>query len=253
MPVTVGRWTRELEHGRTLAQGDPVLIWGWGTPAGQRRARRRARLIARAAGLRPGMDVLEIGCGSGLFTEMFAAAGARIVAVDVSPDLLAQARLRGLPASQVRWICGRVEDLRGSGRFDAVIGSSVLHHLELDDALATIFRLLKDGGVASFAEPNMLNPQVWLERHPGPFRAHFAHVSPDETAFVRWRLARSFLAHGFSAPAIEPFDWLHPATPAALIPAVERIGRVLEAVPGAREIAGSLHIVASRPRRTARG
>ena len=240
------RWEREVLHGRSIAATGPELTWGWGTPAGQRRARRRADLIASAARLRPGLRVLEVGCGTGLFTEKFAAAGAHIVAIDVSPDLLAHARARNLPAERVQWVCGRLEDLRGAERFDAIIGSSVLHHLELHDALRTMHRLLKRGGAISFAEPNMLNPQVWLERHPGPLRARFSYVSPDETAFVRWRLARDLDAHGFEGAAITPFDWLHPSTPSRAIGGVERLGRAMEAVPLAREFAGSLHIVATR-------
>jgi len=47
---------------------------------------------------------------------------------------------------------------------------------------------------------------------------------------------------------ITPFDFLHPATPRRLIAPVRRLGRWLEATPGIREFAGSLHIEAERPR-----
>jgi hypothetical protein len=56
-----------------LAEAGPEGIWGWGTPAGQVRARRRAELIVSAPELRPGIRALEIGCDTGLFTELFAA------------------------------------------------------------------------------------------------------------------------------------------------------------------------------------
>src|ERR1019366_1615655 len=105
-----------------LAERDTETVWGWGTPAGKLRAKRRADLIIRGARLCSGKRVLEIGCGTGLFTEMFAATGATIVAVDISSELLEKARLRGLPAHQVTFLAKRFEDCAVDGPFDAVIG-----------------------------------------------------------------------------------------------------------------------------------
>ena len=75
------------------------------------------------------MRVLEVGCGTGMFTEMFANRGAEIVAVDISPDLLKKARARGL--ANVKFCEKRFEDCDLDGSFDAVIGSSTLHHLDV--------------------------------------------------------------------------------------------------------------------------
>src|SRR5262249_48382227 len=91
------RAQHEIEHGRKLSAGDGEWTWGGGSAAGRRRAARRGALIAAAAGLAPGRRALEVGCGTGLFTEVFAATGAEILAVDISPELVAQARRRGLP------------------------------------------------------------------------------------------------------------------------------------------------------------
>jgi SAM-dependent methyltransferase len=241
-----GRATHEVEHGRKLAARDPESAWGWGTPAGRLRADRRAALIVAGAGLRPGMRVLEIGCGTGGFTERFARSGAHLTAMDISGDLLALARTRGLPADRVTFVEGRFEDARCEGGFDAVIGSSILHHLDVPRALTRVFVLLKPGGRFSFAEPNMLNPQVFLERRSF-FRSRLWFVSPDETAFVRWQLRRELEQRGFGDVRVTPFDFLHPVVPPALIPPVRTTGRILEALPGLREFAGSLHLCGTRP------
>ena len=243
------RATREIEHGRMLAADDTERAWGWGTPAGRCRARRRAGLIAAGAGLGPGVKALEIGCGTGLFTEMFARTGASILAVDISPDLLQKARQRNLPPDRVRFVESRFEGCAAEGPFDAVVGSSVLHHLDLDQALARIFELLLPGGRMSFAEPNMLNPQVFLERKARCLRPLFPYVSPDETAFVRGRLRARLAQVGFRDVGITPFDFLHPATPRRLMGVVERLGKWLERVPALREFSGSLQIRARRPSR----
>lgn len=237
------RVTHEIEHGRYLAAGAAEAIWGWETPAGRLRAARRGDLILEGARIGPSSRVIEIGCGTGLFTERFAQSGAHILAVDLSPDLLALARQRHLP--NVQFVEKSFEDCAVDGPFDAVIGSSVLHHLDLERSWPKIMELLAPGGRVSFAEPNMLNPQVFCERH---FRRFFPQVSPDETAFVRRRLTRDLERVGFTSIDIQPFDWLHPATPAALIPGVSAVGRVLEAIWPLREFAGSLCIRAERPR-----
>jgi 2-polyprenyl-3-methyl-5-hydroxy-6-metoxy-1,4-benzoquinol methylase len=181
-----------------------------------------------------------------MFTEMFAASGATILAVDISPELLDKARLRKLPAGQVTFLERRFEDCDVVGPFDAVIGSSILHHLDVDVAIRHIRRLLKPGGRLSFAEPNMLNPQVYLERRFSHLPM-FSYTSPDETAFVRWDLARRLREAEFEAISITPFDWLHPSTPKPLIGIVQGSGRAVEHIPLLREFAGSLHIQAGVP------
>ena len=235
----------EILHGKKIAQTDPELIWGWKTPAGRLRAKRRAQLIAESAQLRTGIIALEIGCGTGVFTEMFAASGAKIVAVDISQELLDWAREKNLPAKQVQFLEKRFEDCDSIGPFDAIIGSSVLHHLDIKPALDNIYKLLKPNGIISFVEPNMLNPQIavqknvlWVKRKMGD--------SPDETAFMRRPLSRLLEQTGFVDIQITPFDWLHPATPVKFIDAVSRIGLFLEKVPFIREFAGSLHIFGRR-------
>jgi len=237
---------REIKFGAELAKGDPEYLWGWGSPAGRLRALRRAGLIVAGAGLAPGSRVLEIGCGTGLFTEMFARSGARIVAVDISPELLEKARQRHLPSPQVRFIEKRFEECDLDGPFDAVIGSSVLHHLDLLPACSKMFSLLRPGGSLAFAEPNMLNPQVFAERK---FRRWFPRISADETAFVRTRLRRVLRESGFENIRIVPFDWLHPATPQGWLPLVQGLGRALERIPVVREFSGSLLMSARRPGR----
>ena len=93
----------------------------------------------------------------------------------------------------------------------------------------------------------MLNPQVFLERHPPFFlKKHFEYVSPDEIAFVRGPLRSMLEASGFDNVSITPVDWLHPATPPALIRLVRGVGTVLEHTPLVREFAGSLSITAQR-------
>lgn len=240
------RFQHEIDHGKLLAEKGAEDIWGWGSPAGRVRSARRARLIAEGARLRAGCRALEVGCGTGLFTEVFASTGATIVAVDISENLLALARKRGLPADRVQFLAKPFEECQIDGPFDAVLGSSILHHLDMEKSLPKLFDLLKPGGWFSFAEPNMLNPQIAVQKNIPWIKARMGD-SPDETAFIRWRLSRQLRRTGFTDIRITPFDWLHPAIPRPLIGWIGRVGALLEKIPIIREISGSLLIVARRP------
>jgi 2-polyprenyl-3-methyl-5-hydroxy-6-metoxy-1,4-benzoquinol methylase len=235
------RASHEIEHGKFLAAGQAESIWGWGSAAGEVRALKRARKIIAAAQLDPGVHALELGCGTGLFTQLFAKTGAHITANDISPELIELAKKQN---PGVDFVVGRFEDLAESKPYDAVIGSSVLHHLELDEALQKTQQLMRRGGRFAFAEPNFLNPQVFAERTF--MRKALNYVSPDETAFIRWSLARKLRSFGFTEIKITPFDWLHPAIPKGLIKLVEGVGGLLEKMPVLREFSGSLLISAKR-------
>ena len=237
---------KEIVHSQKLSRSDPEMIWGWGTPVGVKRSKRRANLIIKGANLGPDLCVLEIGCGTGLFTEYFANSGAKILAIDISEPLLSQARSRGLSNGQVIFAEKNFEDSAFSESFDAIIGSSILHHLDIQIALDKIIALLKPNGIMCFAEPNWINPQIFLERK-FRFLPWFDYVSPDESAFVRWKLKEKLIQAGFIDVKITPFDWLHPATPAVLIRSLKTIEGLLENIAVIREFSGSLLIRAKRP------
>jgi 2-polyprenyl-3-methyl-5-hydroxy-6-metoxy-1,4-benzoquinol methylase len=239
------RSQNEIAHGKKLSDSGAEQIWGWGTHAGKIRARRRAELISSAAGLRPGIEVLEIGCGTGVFTDKFAQSGAHITAVDISEELLKLARARNLPMT-VTYILSPFEELHLDKPFDTIIGSSILHHLVIESALAQIYNMLKPGGVMSFAEPNMLNPQVLLQKNIPWLKSRMGD-SKDETAFFQHNLKEQMRKVGFIETKITPLDWLHPATPPFMVSFVQKVGMVLERVPLLREFAGSLYIFGKRP------
>lgn len=238
------RIAEEIAHGRRLRAEAPG-VWSWATPAGRRRELRRAELLVEAGQFAHHDRVLELGCGVGNITRIvFDRTRARITGIDVSPDLLEEAARR---VPECRFEVADIHRLPfAEGAFDAVYGSSVLHHLELAPALQEIRRVLRPGGRCAFAEPNMLNPQVFVIKNvPAVKRRMFE--TPHETAFVRGIVARRFEHAGFQAVRTQPFDFLHPDVPPPIIDRVERLGLFLERVPLMREIAGSCLIYAEKP------
>ena len=233
------RIAKEVQHGRFLAQQGAGEIWNWESPAGKLRWARRVRMLS--SHLKPGMTVLELGCGTGSFTRELARSGAEVVAIDVSPELLEIANAT-YSAPNVQYQIQNAYALSyPEGAFDSIVGSSVLHHLEIEAAVRDMYRVLKPGGSIYFTEPNMLNPQIAIQKNI-PWIKRKLGDSPDETAFFRWPLRRLLERTGYREVRIDPFDFLHPKTPATLIDRVKAFGRFLENVPGVSEFAGSLYI-----------
>ena len=240
------RLAREIAfHEGIAAKAEDV--WNWSSPAGRRRAEHRAELLIRATGLGPAKHALELGCGTGVFLERAASTGARIDAIDLSQHLLRRARERMAGSPRVQLVCGNAEAMPyADGTFDAVYGSSVLHHLDLDRALREVCRVLRPGGWAAFAEPNLLNPQVAFMFNFMATKPWFG-VSPDEKAFTRFRAMQALRQAGYVESSIRPFDFLHPATPAAIVAGVARASSFLERLPLVREFAGSFLLAGRKP------
>ncbi|MDO8574895.1 MAG: methyltransferase domain-containing protein [bacterium] len=233
--------TQEVEHGKKIANSAD-FIWGWGTLVGQIRANRRADYLISLADIKPGKKVLEVGCGTGIFTEKLATTGAEIFAIDISSDLLSKAENR-IKSSKVTFKEADLEALPfEEGAFDCVVGVSVLHHVNIEKALREIKRVLKKPGIMVFSEPNMMNPQIALQKNI-PWLKKLAGDTPDETAFFRWPIKKLLIREGLADAIVKPFDFLHPKTPLGIINIAEKFGLILEKIPLIRELAGSLLIV----------
>src|ERR1700758_2899876 len=89
------------------------------------------RMIFAEAGIRPGMRVLDLGCGAGDVTFVAAdlvGPDGLVLGVDRSPEALARARLRagqrGL--TRVQFVEGDLDDPAPGGPFDAIVERLVL-------------------------------------------------------------------------------------------------------------------------------
>jgi ubiquinone/menaquinone biosynthesis C-methylase UbiE len=235
----------EVYHGQKIAE-NAEDIWGWEKPTGPHRLERRTGYLIERGDLTPEKLVLEIGCGTGVITTYLDRSGSRITGIDISEDLLSQAEAKSW-SDRVDFQMGNAEHLHFEDEtFDSIVGSSVLHHLDIEKSLAEIRRVLKPGGRMAFSEPNMINPHIFLQKHV-PWFKKLAGDSPDETAFVRWQFANALRQAGFKDVQTLPYDFLHPLVPRPLIGAVAGLGSVIERIPGLREIAGSLIVSARKP------
>jgi SAM-dependent methyltransferase len=112
----------------------------------------------RLAGLRPGMRVLDIGCGPGdvsLIAARLVGPTGTVLGVDAAPEIIELARSRaaeqGLPT--VHFTQAAIDTIALDEPVDAVIGRLILMHLP--DPAATLRHLssfVRPGGVVAFAE-----------------------------------------------------------------------------------------------------
>jgi ubiquinone/menaquinone biosynthesis C-methylase UbiE len=234
------RLANEIAHGKKLLEGGAESIWNWDSPAGRIRADRRAAYFVSEGRITANDYVLEIGCGTGLFTRKVAAATrCKLIATDLSEELLQMAREKFPEGSFVHDDAMKMQF--GNDTFDVVYGSSILHHLEMNKAMKEIFRVLKKGGRIVFAEPNMVNPQILIQKNI-PFIKRWLGDSPDETAIQRWSFKKLMEDTGFVNVKVFPYDFLHPIVPKPLIGFVNATGKVVEKIPILKEIAGSVII-----------
>ncbi|MCG5534670.1 methyltransferase domain-containing protein [Ectothiorhodospira mobilis] len=130
--------------------------------------------LARIRPPRPGMRVLDLGCGRGEMVRHFAALGCQVDAVDYAPDAirLAEACFRDEPhlRDRVHLICASVTEASAwRGGYDLVLASDVIEHLapeELDRLYALVARHLQpDGRFLIHTFPNH-----WYYRFGHPIR-----------------------------------------------------------------------------------
>lgn len=79
-----------------------------------------------------GAHALDVGCGVGRWSRLLAARGASVTGVDISPTMIEQSRRRtaqaGL-AGRCRFLVQDLAALDAGGKFDLVLGVTVLQHI----------------------------------------------------------------------------------------------------------------------------
>jgi ubiquinone/menaquinone biosynthesis C-methylase UbiE len=148
-------------------------------------------ILVEAARIAPGLEVLDVGCGTGGFArEIARATGARVTGYDASERFIEFAKGRPAPeAGAVSWLVGDAEQLPFQpASFDRVLLSLVLHQLRRPRAaVAEAFRVLRPGGIVlvrTIAPADVA--QRVPERYLPAMAAADAARLPDVDAVVAW-------------------------------------------------------------------
>lgn len=120
--------------------------------------------------------ICELGCGTGIMTEKFAAAGYSMIGLDKSTDMLALARQKQEESgSQILYLHQNMEEMELDAPVDAMISvcDSVNYLLQEDSMNALLARVkeyVKPGGYfifdlkTAYCYRNIIGNQTWVEQ-----------------------------------------------------------------------------------------
>jgi SAM-dependent methyltransferase len=102
-----------------------------------------------------GRTVLDFGCGTGENIVALVERGARVIGMDISPDLIALARQRLNDAGlEARLEVGSAYDTGlPDGSVDVIFCIALIHHLDIARVVEEMTRILAPGGVVILQEP----------------------------------------------------------------------------------------------------
>jgi SAM-dependent methyltransferase len=173
-------------------------------------------------GVRPGVSVIDVGCGAGRHAFEAYRRGAEVIAFDQNAGDLndVDAILQAMKEQGEAPASAKAEVVKGDalelpypdGTFDCVIASEILEHVPEDDrAIAELIRVLKPGGSLAVTVPRWLPEKVcWLlsdEYHAnegGHVRIYRATALRDKIMSHGLRFTYSHHAHALHSP----FWWL---------------------------------------------
>src|SRR5579871_795195 len=134
-------------------------------------------LVDRIVAASPGVDVVDVGCGTGIAARQFQAAGCTVLGVDVDARMAELARERGLEVEVAKF-----EDWDPAGRaFDAVVSGQAWHWVDPVAGAAKAAQALRPGGRLAVFWNAFGAPADLAEA----FAAVYRRVLPDQPMFHR--------------------------------------------------------------------
>jgi len=173
--------------------------------------RRQVEHALRFAGLRPSQSILEVGCGMGRYTFLLAQLGFAVEGQDLTAKLLEHFRDFDGGRFNIPLHCGDIAFPPDAlqGRFDAILGFFVLHHMhDLEACFRGMRRTLRPGGMVLFVEPNPYNPLYYAQMLLTPGMTW----EGDKGMFQmkRKRIFSAMELAGLTEPQCERFGFLPP-------------------------------------------
>jgi SAM-dependent methyltransferase len=211
----------------------------------------RAMTVRHCFHVLPGERILELGAGTGLWTEHLAKilkGRNPIAACYFNAEYGNSETWSRLPSVEPVFV-NDLDDLPAES-FDYVVGTAILCHNQFPQNLKKILRLLKPGGQILFFENNLLNPQVFL-KNAIPRLGRLLGQARCQVGMSKFEFLRIASHQGFVDIDVIPYDIIHPLLPRALISSVQSLAFVFEQTPVVRDLCGTLYLWAAKPQKIA--
>lgn len=155
----------------------------------------------------PGERILDLGCGTGDLTKSIADAGAAVIGVDSSSEMISRAREK---FSEIDFRISDARDLKLNIIFDAIFSNAVLHWIPDQDKIAQqMFTHLRPGGRIAVEFGGKGNNEVML----AALRSVFEERGYKTNASINFWFYPSIAEysailerHGFRVVLMEHFD-----------------------------------------------
>ena len=103
--------------------------------------------------------ILDLGCGTGDLTGGVSAFAGTVDAIDLSPEMIAEARKRSLP--NVRWIIGAAETTPLDGPYDLITAAESLHWMDWTRLFQRLTSVLAADGVLAIVTRSYVHTEWW--------------------------------------------------------------------------------------------
>jgi SAM-dependent methyltransferase len=191
-------------------------------------------------GLMPeGGRLLDMGCGTGWTSVLFAKKGYRVVGQDLVPEAIDAARRLGREngLDHLDFVVGDYESLAFENEFDVVVFFDCLHHaVDEVGALKSAYRALKPGGICITSEPGLGH-----ERRSAAIMQEFGTTERDMHPA---KIIRGATKAGFTGWSVHPHaQYLYIALYRRELRGL--LGKVMR-IPGMRALVGALTVLFSK-------
>ena len=213
----------------------------------QNKLKWRARHVRHALHVLPKEQVLEIGAGSGIWTEKLARefrSELPITAACFNDDLAAKLREKNLQGTSVV----NVRDFADlpDESFDYVVGATVLCHNRYAELLQEIHRVLKPSGQFIFFEDNCWNTQLRLKRFFPSLSGMLPYPS-CKLAIPTYKFMKNASQLGFIHLDVTPWDLLPSFLPDALTRFLANKVYAFEHAPIIKNLCGTVSMWGRKP------
>ena len=157
----------------------------------------------KTAGVKPGSNVIEIGCGIGTVSSLILkyVTKGRFVGVDISNESISLAKTLNAAHKNAEFIVNDMRSFSHAVKFDFVVLPDVLEHIPVEQHSAlfeTLGKVTTDNAVVliNIPEPNCLN---WIrENHPEKLQIIDQSLSMQE-------LLNNSYPYGFKLYSLQPY------------------------------------------------